>query len=193
MSLTIALFGTSADPPTAAHQTILQWLATHYDQVAVWASDNPFKPNQSPLADRLAMLELLVQGLPLANVQVWPELSDRRSLISLQRAKTLWGPDQDYSLVIGSDLIRQIQSWYQAPSLLAQVTLVIFPRPGYSINPQDLASLTVIGARYRLVDAEAPAVSFSHYRATKDQTVIPPLVTDYIHQHQLYQGGNSLK
>ncbi|NEP57541.1 MAG: nicotinic acid mononucleotide adenylyltransferase, partial [Symploca sp. SIO2G7] len=26
----IALFGTSADPPTAAHQAILSWLSHHY-------------------------------------------------------------------------------------------------------------------------------------------------------------------
>ena len=44
----IALFGTSADPPTAAHQTILQCLADHYDQVAVWASDNPLKKKTNP-------------------------------------------------------------------------------------------------------------------------------------------------
>ena len=29
----IALFGTSADPPTSAHQAILNWLAAHYDHV----------------------------------------------------------------------------------------------------------------------------------------------------------------
>ena len=56
----IALFGTSADPPTAAHQTILQWLSDHYDQVAVWASDNPFKENQTPLSHRMTMLALLI-------------------------------------------------------------------------------------------------------------------------------------
>ncbi|MGL5832760.1 MAG: nicotinate-nucleotide adenylyltransferase, partial [Waterburya sp.] len=31
----IALFGTSADPPTIGHQTILQWLSQHYDHVVV--------------------------------------------------------------------------------------------------------------------------------------------------------------
>jgi nicotinate-nucleotide adenylyltransferase len=39
----IALFGTSADPPTAGHKTILSWLSQNFDWVAVWASDNPFK------------------------------------------------------------------------------------------------------------------------------------------------------
>ena len=42
----IALFGTSADPPTAGHQKILRWLSEGYDRVAVWAADNPFKCHQ---------------------------------------------------------------------------------------------------------------------------------------------------
>lgn len=182
----IALFGTSADPPTAAHQSILEWLAEHYDQVAVWASDNPFKVHQSPLADRLAMLKLLVQSLGCANIQVWPELSDRRSLLSLQRAQALWGCQQDYSLVIGSDLIQQIRQWYQATQLLAAITLVIFPRQGYPILSTDLEALSQNGGRYCLVPAQAPAVSSSHYRQTQDQTIVPTAVKDYIQRHHLY-------
>lgn len=33
----VALFGTSADPPTAGHQVVLSWLSEGYDWVAVWA------------------------------------------------------------------------------------------------------------------------------------------------------------
>ncbi|MEM8807615.1 MAG: adenylyltransferase/cytidyltransferase family protein, partial [Cyanobacteria bacterium P01_G01_bin.38] len=60
---TVALFGTSADPPHQGHHGVLTWLGQHFDQVAVWASDNPFKGNQSPLADRMAMLRLLVDDI----------------------------------------------------------------------------------------------------------------------------------
>ncbi|MGB3262812.1 MAG: adenylyltransferase/cytidyltransferase family protein, partial [Microcoleus sp.] len=52
----IALFGTSADPPTAGHKTILSWLSQHFDWVAVWASDNPFKSHSTSLEHRSAML-----------------------------------------------------------------------------------------------------------------------------------------
>ncbi|MCS6815631.1 MAG: adenylyltransferase/cytidyltransferase family protein, partial [Cyanobacteria bacterium] len=52
----IALFGTSADPPTVGHQAILLWLLEHFDYVAVWAADNPFKSHQASLHHRLAML-----------------------------------------------------------------------------------------------------------------------------------------
>jgi nicotinate-nucleotide adenylyltransferase len=35
----VALFGTSADPPTAGHQAIIRWLSEHFDHVAVWAGE----------------------------------------------------------------------------------------------------------------------------------------------------------
>ncbi|MGB2926426.1 MAG: adenylyltransferase/cytidyltransferase family protein, partial [Limnothrix sp.] len=63
----IALFGTSADPPTVGHQSILRWLSEHYDQVAVWAADNPFKEHGATLDQRSEMLELLIKDLGCSN------------------------------------------------------------------------------------------------------------------------------
>ncbi len=184
----IALFGTSADPPTAAHQSILQWLSDHYDQVAVWASDNPFKDNQTPLEHRMAMLELVIHSLNLAqpNVRVYRELSDRRSLNSLEKAQKIWGEDADYSLVIGSDLVQQIPQWYRAQELFQAVTLLIIPRPGHPLNRKDLGKLKTLGATYEIAQMEAPEISSTIYRQTKDKTVIPDPVKDYIYQQKLY-------
>jgi len=58
--MNIALFGTSADPPTVGHQQILVGLATQFDRVVVWASDNPFKHHGASLNDRAGMLSLVV-------------------------------------------------------------------------------------------------------------------------------------
>ena len=61
--MNIALFGTSADPPSIGHQQILQWLDLHYDRVWVWVSDNPFKTHQASLSDRLKMMELTIAAI----------------------------------------------------------------------------------------------------------------------------------
>ncbi len=58
----IALFGTSADPPTRGHQALLEGLLQHFPRVATWASDNPMKQHGAPLAQRAALLGALVQG-----------------------------------------------------------------------------------------------------------------------------------
>lgn len=205
----IALFGTSADPPTTAHRTILIWLAKHFDHVAVWASDNPFKNHPSTggghavsLNHRQTMLKLLVEDLQPAypNVQIWEDLSDRRSLISLQRAQQRWGTDPEYGLIIGSDLIEQIPRWYEIKQLLKNVTLVIFTRPGYPLKSDSLDRIENLGGRYRLVTEDrlieinhipkmsplTPAVSSTYFRQTKDQTIIPDVVQRYIDQQKLY-------
>ena len=46
----IALLGTSADPRTRGHQVLLEGLLNRYGQVATWASDNPLKQHDAPLA-----------------------------------------------------------------------------------------------------------------------------------------------
>jgi nicotinate-nucleotide adenylyltransferase len=184
--LRIALFGTSADPPTAGHQSILRWLGDRYDRVAVWASDNPFKPQQTPLLHRMAMLRLLIQDLESDNISLEPDLSDRYSLTSLQRARSRWGTQADYTFVIGSDLIEQIAHWYRATDILQLAHLLIIPRPHYSITPTAIAHLEHLGARVTIADWQAPAVSSTAYRQTRDDEVIPPTIQHYIQQEQLY-------
>lgn len=182
----IALFGTSADPPTIGHQTILYWLSQHYDRVVVWASDNPFKQHQTPLPDRNQMLQLAIETLALDNINLHPELSDRFTLITVNRAREKWGQEVDFSLVIGSDILPQMPNWYRIKELLAQVRLAIVPRRGYRIEQTDLASLRDLGGEYVIAALNAPQVSSSTYRLEKDRSLVTPAVRDYIYQHGLY-------
>ena len=184
----IALFGTSADPPTLAHQTILQWLSVHYERVAVWASDNPFKHHQASLGQRMTMLETLIQAIDSQpkNIELHEELSHQRSLFSVQTAQTIWGKSADFTLVIGSDLVGQIQQWYQAEALLKQVKLLIISRSQNEILSEDLAQLQIIGGQYQLADLTLPNISSTAYRETQDSSLIPSSIQNYILREQLY-------
>lgn len=182
----IALFGTSADPPTIGHQTILHWLSQHYDRVVVWASDNPFKQQQTPLQCRNQMLQLVVDDLGLNNINLHPEFSDRYTLISVNKARQKWGEKLELSLVIGSDLLPQIHSWYCIAELLEQVKLLIVPRLGYDIDTADLANLNCLGGEYAIASLEVAEVSSSNYRVQQDQSLVTPAVRDYIEQRNLY-------
>ena len=117
----IALFGTSADPPHRGHAAVLDWLATEFDHVAVWTSNNPFKKHQTPLHNRFHMLELLIGELtaPPGMVQVHPELSHMRTIVCIERAQQKW-PEAEFFLVIGSDLVRQIPTWYRAEDIFCR-------------------------------------------------------------------------
>jgi len=184
----IALFGTSADPPTAGHQSILAWLADHYDQVAVWASDNPFKSHQTPLQHRAAMLQLLIDDIypPRCNIQLHPELSSSRSLITVERARQQWA-EAELTLVIGADLISQLPRWYRVEELLRQVKLLIVPRSGYSVAEAELNPLRQLGATVEIAKLAVPAVSSTTYREEGDPEIVTPPVEAYIHREQLYE------
>jgi nicotinate-nucleotide adenylyltransferase len=188
----IALFGTSADPPTAGHQAILIWLSHHYDRVAVWASDNPFKSHQTPLEHRAAMLQLLIDDIypPRENIYLQPELSSPRALTTVERARIRWG-NVELTFVVGSDLVAQLPRWYRVQELLQQVKLLIVPRSGYPLNKVDLRPLQQLGAQVAIADLTVPAVSSTTYREEGDSEIVTPPIEAYIHREHLYEWQNA--
>lgn len=183
----IALFGTSADPPTAGHQSILCWLAKRYDWVAVWAADNPFKSHQTPLQHRAAMLRLLIEDIPSSqNIGFYPE-SSYRTVETVEKAKERWGADANLTLVVGSDLVSQLPRWYQIEDLLQQVQLLIVQRPGYLVEDADLKQLLSLGANCAIADMTGPDVSSTAYRKHGDTQALTPLIQEYIYREHLYK------
>lgn len=189
--LNIALFGTSADPPTTGHQLILRWLSYRFDWVAVWAADNPFKGHQTPLEHRIAMLQLLIENLdsPNRNVQLHPELSQSRTIHTLEIAKQRWKSAQ-FTLVIGSDLVEQLPRWYRIDDLLQEVGLLIVPRPGYPLRKNALEALRCRGADVAIADLMGLNTSSTSYRERGASDGLTPPIEDYIHREQLYTCQN---
>jgi nicotinate-nucleotide adenylyltransferase len=192
----IALFGTSADPPTIAHQEIIVWLAAQFDRVAVWAADNPFKEHGASLIQRSEMLELLIGEVTPSidtRAQVYPNLSSRRTVETLSIAKTIWS-DAKFTLTIGADLVTQLPKWYRIGELLSQVDLLIVARDGNPINKTDLDILTNLGARIRFAPLITPPVSSTIIRTIKSHNItaereiqgLTSAVAIYIQQHSLY-------
>ena len=184
---TIALFGTSADPPTYGHLSILTWLTTKFDRVAVWASDNPFKRDQTPLAQRTEMLKRLVSlsGKSLDQLAVYPELSFPRTIATVEQAKQIWDNAQ-FTFVLGADLLMQLPTWYQAKELLERVELLVIPRPGYAISDDAIDRIEQLGGRLEIADLITPNVSSSDYRNAFDAKAVPNVIQTYIAQEQLY-------
>ena len=185
----IALFGTSADPPHRGHQGILTWLANEFDQVAVWAADNPYKPDQSPLGDRAQMLRLMIDTLAQKEkVSVHQGLSDRYSIHSIARAQEIW-PNAQFSLVVGADLIAQLPKWYKAEEIFSQVEILVFPRPGYAVSGPALSGLQQVA---KVAIAHPPNqhdIASSRYRQSRCNEVptdLPPVIRDYVAARNLY-------
>jgi nicotinate-nucleotide adenylyltransferase len=185
----IALFGTSADPPTIAHQKIINWVAAEFDRVAVWAADNPFKLHGATLEQRSQMLELLIAEIQLPlnqHAQVYRALSSQRTLETVVTARSIW-PDSEFTLTVGADLITQLPQWYRVAELLSQVELLIVPRTGNQIEPIALQRLADLGATISIAPLSTPAISSTTVRTSHSIEGLTPSVATYIQHQNLYQ------
>ncbi|MGD1912925.1 MAG: nicotinate-nucleotide adenylyltransferase [Rivularia sp. (in: cyanobacteria)] len=191
----IALFGTSADPPTAGHQGILVWLSHHYDYVAVWAANNPFKSHLTSLENRVEMLRLLIADIiiPRQNVNLEQELSHLRTVTTVENAKQRWGNDTEYFVVIGSDLLSQLQRWYRIEDLLQSASVLVVPRPGYAIDRDSLENIHKLGGTIDVANITGLDVSSTKYREHGDPQALTPSVAAYINQKHLYECQDSTK
>jgi nicotinate-nucleotide adenylyltransferase len=187
----VALFGTSADPPTRAHQQVIDWLGQKFEVVAVWAADNPDKIHGATLAQRAAMLEILVAEIPApTNATVCQQISHRYTIRTIAFAREIW-PQAELVLTIGADLVAQIEHWQGGSELLQQVSLLIIPRPGWQLRPEMLQRLSDLGCQFQLLEELSTlAVSSTAMRQTSSledlHWGLTPAVTAYIDQHHLY-------
>jgi nicotinate-nucleotide adenylyltransferase len=166
----IALFGTSADPPTEGHRVLLQGLLNLYPRVATWASDNPQKHHGAPLALRAELLGALVAALHDPRLSLEQELSSPWAIETLERAARRW-PGQPLVFVVGSDLVAQIPRWREASRLLGACRLAVAPRGGWPLRGEELEALQRLGARLEVLDLQVPATASSRVR---QQAAIAP-------------------
>jgi nicotinate-nucleotide adenylyltransferase len=181
----IALFGTSADPPTHGHRALLEGLLRHYPQVATWASDNPLKRHAAPLALRTALLRTMVAAIGDPRLSLEQELSSPWAVETLERARQRW-PEREPVIVVGSDLAAQIPRWRQATQLLRDSHLAIVPRAGWPLQPQALAALRHLGARVEVLPLTIPASASSQLRQRPDPASLPEELWPVLLQHNPY-------
>lgn len=186
--MNVAIFGTSADPPTVAHKTILNYLADNYDLVAVYASDNPFKSHGNDLFHRSRMLELLIEDLnsTYANIIYSPDISDRRTIYTVEKTRKKWGENIALTIVIGGDLAQQIFTWYDAQKLWQGVKVLLIPRYGYIIDEKVIENINDISLGCAIAHCQIPPFSSTDYRTNHDQEMLTDKVKTYIEENCLY-------
>ena len=190
---TMALFGTSADPPTIGHQTILAGLAQCYPLVATWASDNPLKHHGAPLAVRCHLLRTVVDGLRTrlsqgCRLELRQDFSSRRALDSVQAARARF-PSARLLLVVGVDLLPQIPNWYRASELLRCCCLAVIPRSNWPRQEQAVARLQAAGAHLEVLPLRIPPVASSQIRRQPSPGLVPKELLPILMSQGLYGFG----
>ncbi|MEB3302197.1 MAG: nicotinate-nucleotide adenylyltransferase [Cyanobacteriota bacterium] len=185
----VALFGTSADPPTTGHQALLLGLLKRFPRVATWASDNPMKARQAPLEVRIALLAALVEAIGNPRLELVQELSSPWAIETLERARARW-PEATVVFVVGSDLVSQMPRWRQASSLLEGLELAVAPRQGWPLQEADLERLREMGALVEVLTLPVPATASSQARGQAghppDPAQVPEELWPLLKRHGLY-------
>lgn len=181
----IALFGTSADPPTHGHRALLQGLLQLYPQVATWASDNPLKRHTAPLELRMAFLGALVTAIADPRLSLEQQLSSPWAMETLARARQRW-PQRPPVFVIGSDLVPQVPRWRGAPDWLPGCRLAIAPRQGWLLQEDDLRRLRQLGAQIEILRLRIPATASSGVRAQPALEQVPAELLPLLRRHDPY-------
>ena len=181
----IALFGTSADPPTLGHRALLEGLLRLYPQVATWASDNPLKRHAAPLELRTALLAALVEAIDDPRLELVQALSSPWTVETLDRAHRRW-PQSRAVLVIGSDLVEQLPRWRRSAEWLPGCPVAIAPRQGWPLEQSAVERLRQLGAQPQILELEVPASASSGLRACGDSSQLPAELLPLLRQQDPY-------
>ncbi len=181
----IALFGTSADPPTLGHKALLSELTKIFPKVITWASDNPDKKHQIPLLKRTQLLRILVKKISHPKLELVQELSSPRTIHTLKKAFQLW-PEASFSFVIGSDLAMQVPKWLNAKSILRKVRIAIAMRDGWPISDIQLAEIKNLGGEIEILPFTIPESSSSKFRERPQKVLVPQELVPLLIEENLY-------
>jgi len=90
MGKSIALFGTSADPPTIGHKKILEELSKIYAFTIGYVSDNPNKNHKEDISIRSHLLKTLIEDLDNPKILFNQSVSSQWAVESIKKCKRIY-------------------------------------------------------------------------------------------------------
>ena len=181
----IALFGTSADPPTIGHKKILEELAKIYSCIVTYASDNPTKIHREAIFFRSLLLKTLIQDINNPRITFNQSISSPWAIESINKCKNIY-TNYKIDFVIGSDLIAEIFSWKNVEKVLQEVKLLIIKRDGYPIESKTFKILEKYEAIFEISSFNIPNISSSMIRLNNNYSDLPKSLIDIVKKNNLY-------
>ncbi len=182
----IALFGTSADPPTIGHKKILEELSNIYSCTITYASNNPKKKHKENIFFRKLLLETLIKDINNPKIIFNQELSSKWAIESIEKCKKIYAFNK-LDFVIGSDLITEIFSWKNFDKITQEVKLLIIKREGYSIESNVLKMLESNGVFFEISSFNVPNISSSMVRLNNNYSNLPKSLIEVVKRNNLYK------
>lgn len=189
----ICLFGGTFDPPHIGHLLIAQTVceADHFDKILfIPANKPPHKKVNTSLEDRLAMLNIAVEGNPNFEIS---DVEIRRGGVSytidtVKMVKEEIDQENDEIFyLIGSDSLMDFHNWKDPRGILDECQVLVAIRPGF--RPSDIPAWIL----HRIQFANIPRFEISstniRHRWVENKTIrymVTLPVWEYIHEHNLY-------
>ena len=215
MTRCVALLGGSFDPVHHGHVALAALFANLLEpaQLRVIPTGQPWQKGglDAAPADRIAMLEraFAAAALPVTlDLQEIERNSPTYTVDTLRNIRAEVGPEAALVFLMGADQLAQLDTWRHWRELFALAHIAVGARPGYTLAEAalpaavahemttrrgSLAQLrtTPSGLTYLAealdVDISATQIRASLQRGEKADSLIAPVVLDYIQQHNLYR------
>ena len=215
MTLCVALLGGSFDPVHHGHVALATLFANLLkpDQLRVIPAGNPWQKNglKTSAEDRIAMLELAFAeaGLPVAlDLQEVERTTPTYTIDTLRNVRAELGPDASIVFLMGADQLQQLDSWRDWRHLFDYAHIGVGARPGFDLANAALPAAVaeelekrrssieqlrsapsgkVYLAEALAVDISATQIRTALQRGEMPNSLISPVVLDYIQQHKLYK------
>ena len=181
----VALFGTSADPPSNGHKKIIEELSKIYNFVISYASDNPSKNHSEDLFFRSLLLKTLINDFNNPNIFFDQDLSSPWAISSIRKCKEKYN-FINIDFVIGSDLLEEIIVWKNINDLFKEANLFIIPRIDYPIKEKSLKSIKELNGKFRISLFKIPKISSSNIRGNINYSGLPQCLIPIIEKNNLY-------
>jgi len=186
MGKSIALFGTSADPPTIGHKKILEELSRIYDLTISYVSNNPIKKHIENISIRSHLLKTLIEDLDNPKILFNQSVSSQWAVESIKKCKEIY-EFNNLDFVIGSDLIKDIFYWKNFDKIILEVSFFIILREGYPVESNTLKMLETYRVKFKISTIETPNISSSKFRLNFNCSNLPSSLIDIVKKNNLYK------
>jgi len=186
MGKRIALFGTSADPPTIGHKKILEELSKIYAITISYVSNNPQKKHIEDISIRSHLLKTLIDDLDNPKILFNQKISSQWAVESIIKCKEIY-KFNNLDFVIGSDLIKDIFYWKNFDKIILEVSFFIILREGYPVESNTLKMLETYRVKFKISSIKTPNISSSKFRLNFNCSNLPSSLIDIVKKNNLYE------
>ena len=189
MGTSIALFGTSADPPTIGHEEILEEISKIYAFTISYVSNNPNKNHREDISIRSQLLKTLIEDIDNPKILFNQSVTSKWAIESIKKCKKIY-EFNNLDFVIGSDLIQDIFYWKNSDKIIDEVSFFIILREGYPVQSNTLKMLETYNLKFKISTIKIPNISSSKFRLNFNYSNLPTSLIDFVKKNNLYESTN---